>query len=134
MCVFTPLGPLYRNWLPHLYSVLNVDCDSTSRIFHPGSVEIQGWDSLHTMMDISLSKLPKGKVLMRHRYPPSSATSVLMMTSDESKVGSLFLKRTRRDHISKATCTGHEEGKGLSVRKKATYNPRKSRSADSHHA
>lgn len=61
------------------------------------------------MMDISVSKLPKGKVLMRHRYHPSSATSVLMMTSDESKMGSPFLKRTRRDHVPNAACTGGED-------------------------
>lgn len=50
------------------------------------------------MSDISLSKLPEGKVLMWQMYFPSSVTSVLMMTRDESTVGSLPLKRTRRDH------------------------------------
>lgn len=35
-------------------------------------------------------------------YFPSSETSVLMMTRDESTVGSLLLKRTRRDHVPNA--------------------------------
>lgn len=59
-------------------------------------------DSLHTMTDIQVSKLPKGKALMRHTNVPSSETSVLVMTRDESMVGSLFLKRTRRDQAPNA--------------------------------
>lgn len=54
-------------------------------------------DSLHTMRDTSVSKLPDGKVLMWQMYFPSSETSVLMMTREESMVGSLLLKRTCRD-------------------------------------
>lgn len=65
--------------------------------------EPRGRDSLHTMSDISPSKLPEGKVLMWQMYFPSSETSVLVMTRDESKVGSLLLKRTRRDHGPNAT-------------------------------
>lgn len=54
------------------------------------------------MTDIQVSKFPSGKVLMRHMNVPSSETSVLMMTRDESTMGSLFLKRTRRDHAPNA--------------------------------
>lgn len=55
------------------------------------------------MSDISRSKLPEGKVLMWQMYLPSSETSVLAMISDESKVGSSLLKRTRRAHVPNAT-------------------------------
>lgn len=58
------------------------------------------------MTDIQVSKLPNGKVLMRQTNVPSSDTSVLMMTRDESMMGSLFLKRTRRDHAPKAVHAG----------------------------
>lgn len=60
------------------------------------------------MTDRNLSKLPKGKVLMRQMYVPSSETSVLKMTRDESTMGSLFLKRTRRDHNPNAAVRERE--------------------------
>ncbi len=45
---------------------------------------------------------------------------MLMMTRDESKMGSLFLKRTRRDHVPNATDREREretekEGEGQRV-------------------
>lgn len=54
------------------------------------------------MSEMSLSKLPLGKVMIRQMYLPSSVTSVLKMTRDESWVGSLLLKRTRLDHVPNA--------------------------------
>lgn len=63
------------------------------------------------MTDITLSKLPKGKVLMWQMYFPSSETSVLMMTRDESTMGSLFLKCTRRDHTPNAAVKERERGR-----------------------
>lgn len=68
------------------------------------------------MTDIFMSKLPKGKVLMWHMYFPSSETSVLMMTRDESTMGSLFSKRTRRDHKPKAAETERKERTDLKDR------------------
>lgn len=63
------------------------------------------------MTDIQVSKFPSGKVMMRHMNEPSSETSVLMMTRDESTMGSLFLKRTRWDH---APNTAREERETVS--------------------
>lgn len=72
------------------------------------------------MTDIFMSKLPKGKVLMRHMYSPSSETSVFMMVRDESMMGSLFLKCTRRDHKPKAAEKERKENLKDHVRRDVT--------------